>query len=74
MLKHKTRLNEIAIVDFGLATLEAVDEFLFRRCGTPGFVAPEIISNKIGVLYNSKCDIFSAGIIFYILYAFLVAL
>ena len=37
------------------------------RCGTPGFVAPEIISLKDNETYNEKCDIFSAGVIFYFL-------
>ena len=32
------------IADFGLATLINNDKYLFARCGTPGFVAPEIIN------------------------------
>jgi calcium-dependent protein kinase len=41
---------------------------LFKRCGTPGFVAPEILKYDIGFdYYNEKCDIFSAGAIFYML-------
>ena len=32
------------------------------RCGTPGFVAPEILNNK-KYEKNCICDIFSAGII-----------
>lgn len=31
------------IVDFGLAAQCDVTPYLFFRCGTPGFVAPEII-------------------------------
>ena len=31
------------IVDFGLAARSDVLPYLFFRCGTPGFVAPEII-------------------------------
>jgi serine/threonine protein kinase len=57
------------LVDFGLATNYEVKEYLFKRCGTPGFVAPEIIlapSNQ-NIHYDCKCDIFSIGIIFYIL-------
>lgn len=34
------------------------------RCGSPGYVAPEVL-NDLG--YGSKCDVFSAGIILYIL-------
>merc|ERR1712226_989767 len=61
--------TDIKIVDFGLATLMDVDDYLFKRCGTPGFVAPEIISANANdkVKFTPKCDIFSAGVIFYIL-------
>ncbi len=31
---------DLAICDFGLATYADEDEYLFVRCGTPGFVAP----------------------------------
>ena len=58
---------ETKIIDFGLATLIKEPEFLYKRCGTPGFVAPEIIKLKNDQKYDEKCDIFSIGVIFYIL-------
>ena len=71
ILKKKSNLSQavLKLVDFGLATPCDVDEYLFKRCGTPGFVAPEIIlaPSKQNIHYSSKCDVFSAGIIFYIL-------
>ena len=60
--------NMVKIVDFGLSTMINVDEYLFKRCGTPGFVAPEVINadkNDPNLRFSSKCDIFSLGIIFY---------
>lgn len=59
--------NTLKLVDFGLATYQDVDEYLFKRCGTPGFVAPEVINAKKGanVHYSTKCDVFSVGIIFF---------
>lgn len=42
------------------------------RCGTPGFVAPEILDYCDEMpLYNQKCDIFSAGIILYVLIVYI---
>lgn len=35
---------DIVVADFGLATTyDNPDTILFKRCGTPGFVAPEIL-------------------------------
>lgn len=36
--------NMLKLVDFGLATRYNIEEYLFKRCGTPGFVAPEVIN------------------------------
>lgn len=70
ILKYKNTSipeNVLKLVDFGLATYADVDEYLFKRCGTPGFVAPEVINAKKGVNvhYSPKCDVFSVGIIFF---------
>lgn len=38
------------------------------RCGTPGYVAPEVINIKdMSTKYDPICDIFSLGLIFHIL-------
>ena len=67
LLRSQDDMNNIVLADFGLAALkEESEKLLFKRCGTPGFVAPEILFYKDGCeMYNEKCDIFSAGIIFY---------
>eukprot|EP00825_Cyclidium_porcatum_P043091 TRINITY_DN603_c0_g1_i10.p1 TRINITY_DN603_c0_g1~~TRINITY_DN603_c0_g1_i10.p1 ORF type:complete len:385 (+),score=86.00 TRINITY_DN603_c0_g1_i10:78-1232(+) len=67
LLKSKQSDFDIVLADFGLATFLNDQNILFRRCGTPGFVAPEVLSYKEGdPMYNEKCDIFSAGVIFYL--------
>ncbi|CAE8707677.1 unnamed protein product, partial [Polarella glacialis] len=48
--------------DFGLAVQPAVQRKINWRCGTPGYIAPEVIKNKIG---SSKVDIFAAGVLLY---------
>ena len=67
MFKSKDSL-EVVIVDFGLATWADEAEYLFVRCGTPGYVAPEIINLKnMKQKCDPVCDMFSAGLIFHIL-------
>ena len=59
------------IVDFGLAEFTSNTKYLYTRCGTPGYVAPEVLKIKSSdpvQTYTSACDIFSLGVIFHILY------
>lgn len=71
ILKDKGKLEHstLKLVDFGLSTKCDISEYLFKRCGTPGYVAPEIINapSNENIHYTPKCDVFSAGIIFFIL-------
>lgn len=53
---------EFKICDFGLAYFSPNDQTL--RCGSPGYVAPEILHKRS---YNQKVDVFSSGIIMYII-------
>jgi calcium-dependent protein kinase len=56
---------DIKLADFGLAEKMDKKELLFKRCGTPGYVAPEVLEDK---KYDTKVDVYSAGVILYILY------
>ncbi len=42
MFKNKDLIDHLVIADFGLADFEYQKPFLFSKCGTPGYVAPEI--------------------------------
>ncbi|CAD8095514.1 unnamed protein product [Paramecium sonneborni] len=65
ILRQKNNLNDIVIGDFGLADFYKYDgNYLYRRCGTPGYVAPEILR---GQPYDYKVDIYSIGVLMYIL-------
>lgn len=64
IFKSKSNPYEVVIVDFGFATKVEDYKNLFVRCGTPGYVAPEVLND---FPYNTKADVFSAGIILYIL-------
>lgn len=55
---------EIKIADFGLAKLIKTDSLMQTACGTPGYVAPEILEGKP---YGCEVDMWSLGVIAYIL-------
>lgn len=58
--------EELCIGDFGLSTFSGLKKFLFPRCGTPGFVAPEVINIKsMDQVYGDVCDEFSCGLVFH---------
>jgi len=64
------RGEKIKIVDFGLATLINVPEYIFKKCGTPGYIAPEVFKydqKDHSTAYDDRCDVFSVGCIFYYL-------
>ncbi|CAD8046392.1 unnamed protein product [Paramecium primaurelia] len=63
ILNIQEKKIDLKIVDFGLSVkLEPNKEL--KKCGTPGFVAPEIINLKNGK-YGLESDIFSVGCVFY---------
>lgn len=58
------------ICDFGLAMKFDAKEIIYKRCGTPGFVPPEIIMTGINQFEKHagrKWDTFSIGSILYML-------
>lgn len=56
--------HELKLADFGFAKKCPKEKCLHTQCGTPGYVAPEILS---GVAYDTQADIWSLGVIVYIL-------
>lgn len=65
ILRSKNNDYDVCIADFGLADYyNPKGKYMFNRCGTPGYVAPEVLADKI---YDFKVDAFSAGVIMFIL-------
>jgi calcium/calmodulin-dependent protein kinase I len=48
------------LADFGLATFLSDEAQMARRCGTPGFAAPEVC---LGCRYGSNVDVFGMGVV-----------
>ena len=63
------KYGQVKIIDFGLSTEIGRQEYLLIKCGTPGYVAPEIVSikDRSNVRLTTKSDVFSAGAIFYLM-------
>ncbi|CAE8605556.1 unnamed protein product, partial [Polarella glacialis] len=58
--------NTLKIVDFGIAAVfEARKASFTSRLGTPFYVAPEVLAR--GARYNEKADLWSCGVILYVL-------
>jgi len=57
--------TQICVTDFGLAKFVNYEGGLMKTaCGTPGYVAPEILKQQ---KYDSQVDLWSIGVILYIL-------
>lgn len=56
--------STVKIADFGFAKKVDEPNSLTTQCGTPGYVAPEILE---GTPYDERADMWSVGVILYIL-------
>lgn len=59
--------GRVKLGDFGMATFVGEDNLVYGRCGTPGYVAPEILIAGKNAGYTNNVDIFSAGVTLYVL-------
>mmetsp|Transcript_50578 Transcript_50578/g.107744 ORF Transcript_50578/g.107744 Transcript_50578/m.107744 type:complete len:482 (+) Transcript_50578:129-1574(+) len=68
MFKANSRTAELRLIDFGCATLESGEDKGKEHAtfaGTPFYISPEMFQKK----YTSKTDVFSAGVVLYVLVA-----
>ena len=54
----------IKLGDFGFAKREVTPNCLLTLCGTPSYVAPEVLQK---LPYGVKCDVWSAGVLAFVL-------
>ncbi|CAJ1393836.1 unnamed protein product [Effrenium voratum] len=61
--KEPIENNLLKLIDFGLATPFKTGQALKTKSGTPYYVAPQVLAGH----YNELCDIWSCGVIMYVL-------
>lgn len=63
--------NEIKLIDFGYAGIWSPEKPLTGLCGTPDYVAPEVLTwyddNDAGVPYGKGSDMWSMGVLLYVI-------
>ena len=63
LIDEEEDLRSIKIIDFGTSLVVKDGEKLDEKLGTPYYIAPEVLQKN----YGAKCDIWSIGVITYII-------
>lgn len=63
LLESENQSATIKVIDFGTSQVFDPSSKMHQTYGTPYYIAPEILAGE----YNEKCDIWSCGVILYIL-------
>jgi len=63
LLEQNKEFDQIKMIDFGTSLVYDPSKPLDEKLGTPYYIAPEVLNKN----YTSKCDIWSCGVIAYIL-------
>ena len=63
LLNFNDKLS-IKVIDFGCSSFFDPEKLMTEVFGTPYYVAPEAVKDR---KFNEKCDIWSAGVILYVL-------
>ena len=65
LYKGNVKNNPLKLIDFGLSQTLDMKKILSSKVGTAYYVSPEILAGQ----YTEKCDIWSVGVILYVLLA-----
>lgn len=63
LMNRDVKDPKITIIDFGTSGIFDQNQKMQQKFGTPYYIAPEVLNNN----YDEKCDLWSIGVILYIL-------
>lgn len=63
LLETNKDFSQLKVIDFGISVIKQPDQMIKDSIGTPYYIAPEVWKKN----YGEKCDVWSAGVITYIL-------
>jgi calcium-dependent protein kinase len=63
LMNRDVKDPKITIIDFGTSDMFDSGKQMREKFGTPYYIAPEVLNNR----YDEKCDLWSIGVILYIL-------
>jgi len=63
LIETNARYDDIKVIDFGIAQAYNPGQSVTETIGTPFYIAPEVLHKN----YDNQCDIWSLGVILYIL-------
>ena len=63
LIETKNEHINIKVIDFGTAEAFSPNAKMRQTLGTPYYIAPEVLLKN----YNEKCDVWSCGVILFIL-------
>lgn len=66
LLSDNSENGKIKLADFSLAEF-FLENKMNLQCGTPGYIAPEILNNENHEFYDESIDIFSLGVTLYMM-------
>ncbi|KPI94446.1 PREDICTED: ovarian-specific serine/threonine-protein kinase Lok-like [Papilio xuthus] len=66
LLESKDEETLVKITDFGLSKFVGEDSFMKTMCGTPLYLAPEVLQANGQNCYGPDVDVWSLGVIFFV--------